>query len=896
MSNIIQLNSKIESSSSNIIIDNHSNSCCCYKIESDHQLMINDDKIQKEEEDDDENIIKKTREIDTLTDICISDNIAEVDLFSIINDNLPLYKLRADTLFTHNNSDWVEAPLYVDEDTIGELTSEQIKHTLDYFILSGSRVSQMTKTYYDIDAVNKLLEEKEKDLELAATIGKHLLDKGQDLETRIEILEEQLEKATDMVNQLRHEITLKDDLLTSFIELDNGSDELNFFKKDKEKGGNVDSLYKTITRLENENYLLKNDANYLKEETLELERKEQMLVDNCVNELVNTNKKLETIQEELRYKTRESSQQQDEITSLYNQIMDLQTKIKTLTIENSELKSLINISAATQGELATELLDLKSKYNDCFETLNSTRDELKVMRRKYTKKSESKMLKQEKQCLHAPWMTGNSFATELQFINLNQDKIAENYKQKRDSFDLVRKVREKLIKTVPQSNVDSCIPSDSEYESSMITSSSSLNLYPNTTTINLNNNDALLFVDHQRCDSHLSNFSASNWSESNNIMRSYLPDKLQIVKPIEGSQTLHHWQLLATPNLGCLIQPRPGIYIKGRDPNIDSNSSSSSSSLADHNVDISVLRRVNNQETSDLDETMNLSSIEDDDDNYDDDDEVWMNSSSKYAASNSKTKLRLPTIISSDSLDEANINSNERLTLKNLINTQIDEYIQKSSTTKPQSNNPYLEEIKNLSHKYYTTPLSGDNLKITNKYKIDLSNKLNELNILSNFNNDKQPDTPPPSPTNIEDAIELISTPPSSPVNYLNENKLKLLESNFVDEIFDRLSIFSFKSIILPNQCQTEDAKVLKPLALYSNNSQTLSNEQNKKETPPITPPPSPTLCASPTLSIPINTAFDEKNSAFIKVSTMNPLVNKSIDLSKLSGSLNLLKRDQRFV
>ena len=106
--------------------------------------------------------------------------------------------------------------------------------------------------------------------------------------------------------------------------------------------------------------------------------------------------------------------------------MELQTKIKKLTVENSELKSLITISAASQNELASELLDLKSKYNECFDILNMTRDELKVLRRKYTKKSESRMLKQQKQCLQAPWMTGNSFAAELQFSNLNQDKIVEN--------------------------------------------------------------------------------------------------------------------------------------------------------------------------------------------------------------------------------------------------------------------------------------------------------------------------------------------------------------------------------------------------------------------------------------------------------------------------------------
>ena len=36
----------------------------------------------------------------------------------------------------------------------------------------------MTKTYNDIDAVTRLLEEKEKDLELAAKIGQQLLERN----------------------------------------------------------------------------------------------------------------------------------------------------------------------------------------------------------------------------------------------------------------------------------------------------------------------------------------------------------------------------------------------------------------------------------------------------------------------------------------------------------------------------------------------------------------------------------------------------------------------------------------------------------------------------------------------------------------------------------------------
>ena len=104
--------------------------------------------------------------------------------------------------------------------------------------------------------------------------------------------------------------------------------------------------------------------------------------------------------------------------------MELQLKIKGLTIENAELQSLISISASSQNFLATELVDIKTKYNECLEMLSSTQEELRVIRRKYTKKAELRSLKQQKQSLYTPWMTTNSFAAELHFSNQNQAEQA----------------------------------------------------------------------------------------------------------------------------------------------------------------------------------------------------------------------------------------------------------------------------------------------------------------------------------------------------------------------------------------------------------------------------------------------------------------------------------------
>lgn len=47
----------------------------------------------------------------------------------------------------------------MNEDQPVELSAEFIHETLKYFVDCGQRLSQMTKTYDDIDAVTRLLEE-----------------------------------------------------------------------------------------------------------------------------------------------------------------------------------------------------------------------------------------------------------------------------------------------------------------------------------------------------------------------------------------------------------------------------------------------------------------------------------------------------------------------------------------------------------------------------------------------------------------------------------------------------------------------------------------------------------------------------------------------------------------
>lgn len=73
----------------------------------------------------------------------------------------------------------------------------------------------MTRAYDDIEAVTRLLEEKEKDLELTAHIGKDLLTENTRLKKQVEELQNDVKAADENYQQLKYELNKTKNLLAA---------------------------------------------------------------------------------------------------------------------------------------------------------------------------------------------------------------------------------------------------------------------------------------------------------------------------------------------------------------------------------------------------------------------------------------------------------------------------------------------------------------------------------------------------------------------------------------------------------------------------------------------------------------------------------------------------------
>ncbi|CAH8469111.1 unnamed protein product [Schistosoma haematobium] len=293
------------------------------------------------------------------------------------------------------------------DDTLS-LTTEQIENTLDYFILCGLRVSQMAQTYEDLDAITQLLEEKQTDLELAAKIGKNLLAKNHDLQSRLLETEKNLNARDEVISQLNHNLSVKDNLLRIFLRdsdqiTDINDDEVSVLSSGRASpvrsqqglsssagGGdgfslssvNFAQLHKKLEDLEEENNLLRQERNRLSTTADQLDEHEAALVRDCARQLITANIHIRNLSDELAKKSDAFMNQQSEITRLLTRGLDLENRVKQLTAENEMLIGRLKETQISQSLLTSELKNSRDKYDECLTLYNEARLEIRALRKR----------------------------------------------------------------------------------------------------------------------------------------------------------------------------------------------------------------------------------------------------------------------------------------------------------------------------------------------------------------------------------------------------------------------------------------------------------------------------------------------------------------------------------
>lgn len=480
-----------------------------------------------------------TRNAHTLTDLSSGSSGAEVELVSLIEEQLPRYRLRADTLTEfggYDKEDWsiVPSPCLPSPETL-DLTPELIKETLNYFVVSGERVSQMTRTYSDPEALTRLLEEKERDLELAAHIGQGLLQDKRELAGRADALEAELLQAQEALTQLRHELALKASLLQVYTAHEEQEAALPSPHGDEDVP--VSTLTRKIQELEEENSQLKAESQSQISHLEEEEKKEMQLIRDCVRQLSDATRESSHLQEELCRRTEVNLRQQQEILTLTAQLSDMQRYAQSLREEADELRSQLALSRGLQEQQSEELLEARSRYLDLKEAFLELQAQLR--QRPLEECADPRQAALWGRGPSAKSSSGPpSLASELQACLLEQGDHGHIGGGGPDGPPF-------RPACSPWSQSEESEESDCN-DDSQYSSLSSLGLSPRK---------------ERRGPPSCRRLLPGLWGPARPFRFS---DKLLMVKPLEGSETLKQWQRLATPGLGDLFEDQgSGVRLKG---------------------------------------------------------------------------------------------------------------------------------------------------------------------------------------------------------------------------------------------------------------------------------------------------------------------------------------------
>lgn len=526
------------------------------------------------------------------------------------------------SVYLSDSQDWVVSPSCSPDEgpaphsAISPMLAEE---TFRYMILSADRVEQMTKTYNDIEVVTHLLAERDRDLELAARIGQSLLQRNHLLQERNEAIEEQLAQALDQVHQLQHELGKKDELLRMVASASEESETDSSVSTPLRQNPSLaavsaataaltqlEHLQNKLQELEEENLSLRSEACQLKRDTISYEEKEQQLVSDCVKELRESNTQMVTLTEDLSKKNEELLRHQEEIAQLLSQIVELQHRVKELALEKEELRIHLQASKDAQRQLTAELNEVTERNSECVEMLHESQEEIKELRNK-----NSPFCGMRRHMSYGIYPM-DSLAAEIEGTMRRELSIDEE-----TAFQDQRLSQKRVFQTVRSLNAAVSVrppsavpPIPGSGRSSLVMTAQPFastqgdevkigqpgcpggnDLTKALHRLSLRRQNFLCerqFFQTERekklqaltaegdgeasgCSSPMGSVlsSYSNLSElsfGSTVFKTFLPEKLQIVKPMEGSLTLHHWQQLAKPHLASILDPHPGVVTKGFRP------------------------------------------------------------------------------------------------------------------------------------------------------------------------------------------------------------------------------------------------------------------------------------------------------------------------------------------
>ncbi|XP_055302856.1 trafficking kinesin-binding protein milt isoform X2 [Sitodiplosis mosellana] len=511
-------------------------------------------------------------------------------------------------------------------------------------VLCSNRLSQMTRVYDDIEAVTRLLEEKEKDLELTAHIGKDLLAENTRLKKQVEELENDVKVANENCIQLKYELTTKCNLLAALTNDDDAIVNEEEYTPMSLTSVNLDLLQKKVSILENENKALRNEATQLSKETDEVEEIERRLMDNIRDELSSTKDQYDHLIYELDRLKEENKTQSESIEKLTGNLAKANLQIKELTAEYDEQTTRLRITTENQNALAMELAESKARYQEVLSLLEETQKELRNQRKRQQPTVRSSLIPGIASLAYPP---GESLQSELMESSLFSDHsldsgiasdrgcgmMGTSYNQNqayKKAFDMVRCVGKAAdnqpiqLGSMSMSNSAtqprmSSFPFASGVDTTKSPSIYGNSSYPASMGSKTYSHDSLTSDSEESYPSKpigvpgapgskeleaalkrltpaevlvrrtmLSNAPPGTYSYEEGIdgrTGFRTPDsimstgssggslcyssnhpwrkKLELVMPMEGSQTLHHWNRLATPTLSGLLDERPGVTIRG---------------------------------------------------------------------------------------------------------------------------------------------------------------------------------------------------------------------------------------------------------------------------------------------------------------------------------------------